>query len=147
VKGKLPFFMRGVATEVVDIDDVAEAMILASERGRNGERCIISESYMTQREMLEIAADATGVRPARIGIPMAVLRVGAAAVSVVTSPFHRDLPLSRTSIRLMEPTSPADHSKATRELGWRPEPTETSIRRAARFYVERSRDKSSATTP
>jgi nucleoside-diphosphate-sugar epimerase len=32
--------------------------------------------------------------------------------------------------------SAADHSKATRELGWDPRPTAESIRRAAQFYVE-----------
>ena len=34
--------------------------------------------------------------------------------------------------------SAADHSKATRELGWEPLPTSESIKRAAQFYVEHS---------
>jgi dihydroflavonol-4-reductase len=38
----------------------------------------------------------------------------------------------------VELTSPASHAKATRELGWRPRPTEDSIRAAAHNYVERS---------
>src|SRR5271170_923774 len=32
--GKLPFYMRGVGAEVVGIDDVAEALLLAAQRGR-----------------------------------------------------------------------------------------------------------------
>jgi len=36
--------------------------------------------------------------------------------------------------------SPLDHSKAERELGWKPEPVEESIRKAARFFATRSAD-------
>ncbi|MGV0602117.1 NAD-dependent dehydratase, partial [Mycolicibacterium pulveris] len=35
--------------------------------------------------------------------------------------------------------APADHSKATRELGWHPRPTAESLERAAHFYVEQAR--------
>ena len=45
-----------------------------------------------------------------------------------------------TGVRLLHTTSPADHGKATRELGWEPRPTAESIRRAAQFYVERRSD-------
>lgn len=45
--GKLPFYIRGVEAEVVGIDDVAEALVLAAERGRIGQRYIISQRYMT----------------------------------------------------------------------------------------------------
>ncbi len=54
--GKMPAYVKGVSTEVVGIEDVAEAFLLAGERGRVGERYIISESFMSMREMLETAA-------------------------------------------------------------------------------------------
>ena len=44
-------YVKGVCTEVVGIEDVAEAFLLAGERGRVGERYIISESFMPMREM------------------------------------------------------------------------------------------------
>lgn len=53
--------------------------------------------------------------------------------------FRRDFAFTATGARLLALTSPADHSKATAELGWRPEPTEQAIRRAAQFYLERSK--------
>ena len=49
-------YVKGVSTEVVGIEDVAEAFLLAAECGRVGERYIISESFMPMREMLETAA-------------------------------------------------------------------------------------------
>ena len=42
--GKVPFVMDGVRLEAVGVEDAARAMILAAERGRNGERYIVSES-------------------------------------------------------------------------------------------------------
>ena len=47
-----------------------------------------------------------------------------------------------TGIRLLHIMSPADHGKATRELGWNPRPTADSIGRAAQFHVENTGGKS-----
>ena len=137
-QGKMPFYVRGVGSEVVGIDDAAEGMLLAAQRGRVGQRYIISERYMSQRELVTIAAQAVDARPPRLGLPMAVL-YGLGWLSDAAGALARkDFPMSRQSARLVELTSPASHAKATRELGWHPTPTEDSIRRAARTYIERS---------
>ncbi|MGH3957496.1 NAD-dependent epimerase/dehydratase family protein [Mycobacterium sp.] len=141
--GKLPFYVRGVGAEVVGIDDVADALLQAAQRGRIGERYIISERYMTQRELVTIAAEAVGARPPRLGIPMALVYLFAHLSDAVGLLLHRDIPISRQSARLLALTSPVSHSKATRELGWHPAPTENFIRRAAETYVNR---RSRATT-
>jgi nucleoside-diphosphate-sugar epimerase len=136
-QGRLPFYIRCVGAEVVGIDDVAEAMLLAAQRGRIGERYIISERYMTQRELLTVAAQAVGARPPRLGIPMAVVYGFAYVSDAVGRLLRRDIPINRQSARLIELTSPASHDKATRELGWHPSPTEDFIARAAQTYVNR----------
>ncbi len=46
----------------------------------------------------------------------------------------RDMPLTRSSVRLMHIMPPLDHGKAERELGWQPKPIHESIRKAAQFY-------------
>lgn len=137
-QGKMPFYVSGVGSEVVGIDDVADALLLASERGRIGERYIVSERYMSQRELLTIAAQAVGARPPRFGVPMAALYGLGWINDGLGALLRKDFPMSRQSARLVELTSPASHAKASRELGWHPTPTEDSIRRAARTYVERS---------
>ncbi|WP_024440440.1 NAD-dependent epimerase/dehydratase family protein [Mycobacterium sp. UM_WGJ] len=136
--GRMPAYVRGVGSEVVGIDDAARAMLQAADRGRIGERYIISERYMSQREMLTIAAEAVGATPPRIGVPMSILHVAGHLVSALGALLRRDFAFTATGARLMALTSPADHGKATRELGWHPEPTEHAIRRAAQFYLERS---------
>lgn len=136
-KGRFPFYF-GYSSEVVGIEDAARAMLLAAERGRDGERYIISDRYMSIRELHEIAATAVGRRPPRIGIPMAALRAGARVNDALARLLRRDLPFAYAGIRMAELMSPLDHGKAERELGWKPEPVEDSIRKAAVFLASRS---------
>jgi dihydroflavonol-4-reductase len=132
--GRLPFYM-GYSAEVVGIEDAARAMLLAAEHGRTGERYIISDRYMSTRELHQIAATAVGRRPPRIGIPLAVLRAGARVNDLMARLLGRDLPFAYVGIRMVELMSPLDHSKAERELGWTPQPVEDSIRKAAVFFA------------
>jgi dihydroflavonol-4-reductase len=136
--GKMPVYVKGVSTEVVGIEDVAEAFLLAAERGRIGERYIISEGFMPMREMLATAASAVGAKPPSAGVPLAIPYAIGAVMGAAAKLLRRDLPMNVTGVRLLHIMSPADHGKATRELGWQPRPTTESIRRAAQFYVEQA---------
>ena len=109
--GKMPVHVKGVSTEVVGIEDVVEAFLLAGE---------------------------VGAKPPRLGVPLAVLYVLGWTLGVAGRLLRRDFPMNLTGIRLLHTTSPADHGKAMRELGWKPRPTAESIRRAAQFYVEQN---------
>jgi nucleoside-diphosphate-sugar epimerase len=134
--GKIPMYVKGVCTEVVGIEDVADAFLLAGERGRIGERYIISETFMPMRQMLETAATAVDAKPPRFGVPLAMLYAVGWVMGAASRVLRRDISMNVTGVRLLHMMSAADHSKATRELGWQPRPTAESIQRAARFYVE-----------
>ena len=136
--GRNPVYVKGAATEVVGIEDAATALLLAAEKGRNGERYIISERYITIRELFDAAADAGGAKRPRIGIPVWALHVLGYAGDVVGRLARRDTPVTSTSARLSHILPPMDHGKAERELGWHPSPIHDSIRRAAQFYRENS---------
>ncbi|OBI20559.1 NAD-dependent dehydratase [Mycobacterium sp. E2462] len=135
VFGKLPVVMNGIALEVVGVDDAARAMILAAERGRVGERYLISERMMPLKEVVRIAADEAGVPPPRRSISVPVLYALGALGSLRARLSGKDAELSLASVKMMRAEAPVDHSKAVRELGWRPRPTEESIREAARFWA------------
>jgi dihydroflavonol-4-reductase len=136
--GKVPVYLRGVSTEVVGIEDVADAFLLAAERGRVGERYIVSESFMPMRDMLSTAASSVGARPPRFGVPLAVMYAFAGLLQGLSRISGRDPAMNVTGVRLLHIMSPADHGKATRELGWQPRPTAEAIGRAAEFYVAQS---------
>ena len=137
--GNTPVYVKGAATEVVGIEDAATALLLAAEKGRNGERYIISERYMTIRELFETAADAGGAKRPRFGIPLWALHLLGRAGDVVGLVLRRDTRVTSTSARLAHILPPMDHGKAERELGWQPKPIHDSIRRAVQFYRENRR--------
>jgi dihydroflavonol-4-reductase len=133
--GKLPFVMSGIELEAVGVQDAARAMILAAERGRVGERYLISEKMISNADVVRIAAEAAGVPAPTKAIPLPMSYALAAAGSVKAKLRGTDEQLSMGSLRLMRAEAPVDHGKAVRELGWEPRPVEESIREAARFWV------------
>jgi dihydroflavonol-4-reductase len=70
--GKLPFVMAGVELEAVGVVDAARALILAAERGRVGERYLVSDRMISHAEVVRIAAEAVGVAPPARTIPLPV---------------------------------------------------------------------------
>ena len=137
VFGKLPFVMNGIQLEAVGVDDAARAMILGAERGRVGERYLISERMVALTEVVRIAADEAGVPspPRSISVPALALYAMGALGSLKARLTGKDAELSLNSVRLMRAEADVDHSKAIRELGWQPRPVEESIRDAARFWA------------
>jgi dihydroflavonol-4-reductase len=133
--GKLPFVMSGIELEAVGVDDAARALILAADRGRVGERYLISEKMISNAEVVRIAAEAAGVPAPTKSIPLPMSYVLATAGSIKAKLRGTDEQLSLGSLRLMRAEAPVDHSKASRELNWEPRPVEESIREAARFWA------------
>ncbi|MDY6998666.1 MAG: NAD-dependent epimerase/dehydratase family protein [Actinomycetota bacterium] len=133
--GKLPFVMGGIELEAVGIDDAARAMLLAADRGRVGERYLVSEKMISNAEVVRIAADAAGVAPPTRTVPLPVAYAMAALSSAKSRLSGTDERLSLGSLRLMRAEAPLDCAKARRELGWQPGPVEQAIREAAEFWV------------
>ncbi|MEH3141932.1 MAG: NAD-dependent epimerase/dehydratase family protein [Mycobacterium kyogaense] len=133
--GKLPFVLGGIELEAVGIDDAAAAMLLAAEKGRVGERYLISETMISNAEVVRIAAEAVGVPAPSRTIPLPLTYAMAALGSLKARLTGTDERLSLDSVRLMRAEAPVDCSKARRELGWTPRPVEESIREAAKFWV------------
>jgi dihydroflavonol-4-reductase len=133
--GKLPFVMKGIELEAVGIDDAARALILAAEKGRVGERYLISDKMISNTEVVRIAAEAAGVPAPTKSIPLALSWTMAVLGSAKARLRGTDERMSIGSLRLMRAEAPVDCSKARRELGWQPRPVEDSIREAAKFWV------------
>ncbi|KAA0111121.1 NAD-dependent epimerase/dehydratase family protein [Mycolicibacterium sp. P1-5] len=134
--GKLPFVMGGIELEAVGVDDAARAMILAAERGRVGERYLISEKMISNAEVARIAALEAKMPPPDKTIPLPLAYALAAMGTAKARLRGTDEKLSLGSLRLMRAEGPLDCRKAVQELGWQPRPVEESIREAARFWVD-----------
>jgi dihydroflavonol-4-reductase len=137
VFGKLPFVFDRVALEAVGVEDAAGAMILAARSGRVGERYLISERMISNREVVRIATEEVGVAPPPRSIPLPLLYAMGALGSLRARLRGSDERLTLESVRLMRAEADVDCSKARRELGWQPRPVQESVREAARFWADR----------
>ncbi|ATD72040.1 MULTISPECIES: NAD-dependent epimerase/dehydratase family protein [Gordonia] len=135
--GKMPFTVRGCRAESVGIDDAARALALAADRGEVGERYIVSERSIDMGEIVAIAARAAGREPPRLVLRRAALYGAGAVGSARAAITRRPVRLTVPSVRLMHFMSEMDHSKAERDLNWRPRPVTEAIEEGARFWMER----------
>ncbi|MFW0795487.1 NAD-dependent epimerase/dehydratase family protein [Gordonia sp. CPCC 205515] len=135
--GKLPFIIKGCSSETVGIDDAARALILAADRGRIGERYIVSERFLDLGEIVAIAARTAGRPAPRLVLHRPVLYVCGAYGSMMAKLTGKPRQMTLTSVRLMHIMSPMDHSKAERELGWHPLPVPDAVAEGARFWLDR----------
>jgi dihydroflavonol-4-reductase len=104
----------------------------------------VSERFMSTRDIYEIACAAVQMRPPTRDVPLWVMSAAAAITAPLARATRRESRLTPLTVRLMHIMSPMDHSKAIRELGWNPTPTQVALAEAARFFVAR---RSASRTP
>ena len=118
--GTLPGYIRG-RRNVVYAGDAGRGLLLACERGRAGERYLLTGENVTMDELVKIIADAAGVEPPRRAIPLWLARVLSklqeARYRLLGGPAPR---LSSTAIAVMASGQFLDGAKARRELGYEP---------------------------
>ena len=136
--GKLPFGIRGMRCESVGIDDAADALVLAAEHGRNGERYIVSERSIDLGEVIRVAATTAGRAAPRPVLGRAALYAAGAVGSAKSTLTRTPGKLRIGTVRLMHCIPEMSHDKAVRELGWQPRPVTEAIADGARYWVERA---------
>lgn len=135
--GKLPFYFDGGLVSV-GIEDAARALILAAQHGTPGQRYIISERYVSMRELFALAARAGGRKPRHFRLPRPLVLGMAWSLEAITWLLRLDNRMAPSSIRLLTLITALDNSKARRELHWQPQPIEQSIEQAVRFFDRRN---------
>jgi dihydroflavonol-4-reductase len=134
-RGLMPAYLD-TSLAMVGVEDAARAMILAEERGRVGERYIISGRLMSFREAWAIAARHAGRPEPFIYIPMPVMNVICWLAQRVCYLLGRETVVTKDSLRLSFIMKDFDTSKARSELGWQPRPMEDSIREAVDWFKQ-----------
>ena len=129
LNGKLKLWAGGDrVTGIIHVDDLATAMLLAAEKGKRGERYIISAGDMTTREMFALLSQEAGI-PAPAETPEAVVRLVGNLLDPIGRLFSWQPPLSRERVHYVyDRCVRVDASKARRELGWAPRSVEETIR-------------------
>lgn len=135
-RGRMPFYWDGGSC-CVGIEDAARGMILAARHGRSGARYILSERWLSYREMFERAADWAGRRGPRLRFPMAPMLVMAGVSGWLAARFGRQTRFSREAIRCSTQLSRCRNDLARQELGWEPQPVGRAIDAALKDFHAR----------
>jgi nucleoside-diphosphate-sugar epimerase len=127
--GKLRFrAMSGVGVTATYIDDVAEGILLAHDRGRIGESYVLAAEPTTLGAMIDTVARLAGRRPPRLSVPTSLLKLAIPLGPLIgrtmgTGPNLRELISASDGV-----TYWASDAKARRELGWQPRSLEDGLR-------------------
>jgi dihydroflavonol-4-reductase len=128
VKKRLPALVPG-GLGIVFSEGVARGQLLASEKGRDGERYILCDRHVSLRELADtvVRVAGRGRVPPTLPLPLArALAFGGEALSRV---IRRPPLLSKGQLHYFTWNAAPDSSKAQSELGWQTTPLEEGIRR------------------
>ncbi len=132
--GRVPVFLKA-KSECVGVVDAAQALILAAQKGRDGERYIISESYISNENLFKWAENRAGVKRIVGAFPTSLLYLCTTVIGLFVRLFALDSVLTNNSAKLLYQTWPLSHQKAQDELGWQPRPIKVSIEEAVDSYL------------
>jgi dihydroflavonol-4-reductase len=119
---------------VVAVEDVARAHVVALERGRTGERYLVGGENLRFEELWQKLARATGRPAPSFHVPKA-LALAAAYVDEARSRIAHSAPsIPIEGVQMSTEPMYADSSKAVRELGHRPSDIDAALDRAVAWF-------------
>ena len=133
LKGDMPAFVD-TGLNLVDVADTAEGHLLASVRGRSGERYILGCENLTLEQILGRLAELSGGKAPRWRIPYAVAyAAGLASTGWANLTGHEPrAPLD--AVKMARKKMFVSVDKAKRELGFNPGPVEGALKRAVDWF-------------
>jgi dihydroflavonol-4-reductase len=133
-KRMMPAYVQG-QTNVIDVRDVAVAMIKAADAGRVGERYIIGNWNTTHQEVNELIARVAGVMPPLARVPFSVARLGSKVGEWgFQTMLRRPAPVPSFFVEMLTHMQHYDCSKAVRELAYPRNPIEPAIQDALQWF-------------
>ncbi len=100
------------------VGDVVAGHLLALDKGRNGEKYILGGENVSYRQLFETIALASGRKLKIVALPVAVLKMWAAAVSGIYFLLGRQTHLSIKVVERLVQNRALSTEKAVRELGY-----------------------------
>ena len=133
---KLPSLVDG-GFDFVDVRDIARAAIAAMEKGKSGERYVISGMWKTVKDLAFLVEEATGAPPPKFTSPHWLAKMGVPLVKAVSKITHTPLLYTNETLTvLLRCNRNISSLKARRELGFYPRPLSETLRDTFEWYKE-----------
>ena len=135
-RGRIPVLLD-MLSDYVDVRDVADGMIAAAEKGRSGERYLLTGDVIPVTDMAALYHEVTGAEVPTRAVPLwvgwAILPLALAASALARKePF-----LTADVLRASVSNEVVSRDKAERELGYSVRDLRESLRDAVAWYRER----------
>lgn len=135
--GKLPGLVEG-GFNWVDVRDVTEGALAAAERGRVGERYLLSGHRLEMRELGALVEEVTGKKAPRFVSPMWLARAGAPIATFFAERGGKRALFTTASLKALRNHKIVSHDKASRELDYQPRPVRDTIADTFAWFREAS---------
>lgn len=126
LKGYFPCAVEG-GYDFVDVRDVADGIIKCVEKGKIGETYILSNEYVTIKQMFDILSKIAGKRRTHGTIPLKVIRFAAPLCEKAVKLTNGTLLVTPYSVYTLGSNGNFSHEKAETELGYTVRPIEESL--------------------
>jgi nucleoside-diphosphate-sugar epimerase len=138
IRRRLPAVPPGGLT-LVHADDVAAGHLAAFDRGKPGERYLLTDGYATMRELLSVAVAEAGRGWVPPTLPVPLAKAMATTGEAVSRLIRRPPLLGAGQLHFLLWQARADSSKARTELGVEFTPWEEGIRSTVRWMIDEGR--------
>ncbi len=138
VSGRIRGYVSGTALNIVAIEDVATAHLLAFEKGVSGEKYLLGGENLPLADVFATIAKHAGRKPPRIRVPYWPLFGAAWLVEQATrlNGGNKSL-LSLDEVRLARWPMVFDCSKARKSLSFQPRDAASALKSAADWFKDR----------
>ena len=120
----------------VFVDDVAEGMILAMERGRTGERYILGGDNLTYLDLFGALREATGRKPFLVPLPLPLMLFLARMMMAGYHLFRLRPLITPDWVKRYMYDWKLSTAKAEKELGYRPRPFDKALETTLSYLSE-----------
>ena len=134
LNGKLPMAFPGIVS-MVYVDDAAQGHLFAAEKGRIGERYILSGTTIDAAELIQKACQLAGVKQPPVG-PIFMARLVATLGEFAARMTKRPPQLAKDTVSMFAHGFQVDGSKAVQELGLRYTPLDEALPKTLAWYWE-----------
>lgn len=134
MEGRLPAVVKG-GYDFVDVRDVAEGILSAADKGRNGECYILSNRFVSVRELVDLVCQYSHARKVKLTLPLPIARL-AAPLCEFYYHLRKQTPLfTRYSLYTLQAKAKFSHAKADAELDYHVRSLEETIADTVEWFL------------
>jgi len=122
--------------DFVDVRDVADGVIAATEKGKKGECYILSNRYIPVRELMNTLARETGGRKITTVLPLWFAKMTAPFAELYSKIRHESPLFTRYTLYTLTSNARFTYEKARRDLGYKPRDISMTIKDTVAFLTK-----------